>query len=279
MNFKDMQRHFRKNKAAMLGLTIVVVISIMAIFSSLLSPYEPSEINLYNVAASPSTEHLFGTDQLGRDILSRLIHGARISLIIGGGVVGFALLVGTGLGLVSGYFRSVLDALIMRLVDILMAFPTFLLALAIVSALGPNLYNVIIAVGISSIPRFARLTRGAVLSIREQEYVEAAKAIGGGHIHIMLRHILPNSFAPVLVQGTLLIANALLISAGLGFLGLGAQPPTPEWGVMLSDGRGFLRTAPHIATFPGLAIMFTVMGFNLLGDGLRDVLDVRLAEE
>lgn len=276
MSLKDFWRRFCKNKAALIGIFIVWLFCMSALFAPLLAPFDPRRIDLRHPAEPPSSKHLLGTDHLGRDILSRILFGARVSISISLSIVILSGLFGSLLGLVAGYYGGLVDFVAMRVVDVLLAFPSFLLALAVVSFLGPGLNKVILAVTIAAIPRFSRLMRGSVLSVKSQEYVQSALAIGANSLRIMFRHILPNSFAPVLVQGTLMIANSVLIVAGLGFLGLGAQPPTPEWGVMVSDGRGFLRVAPHIAAFPGCAIMLFALGFNLLGDGIRDAFDVEM---
>ncbi|MCL0046986.1 ABC transporter permease, partial [Thermodesulfovibrionales bacterium] len=238
--------------------------------------HDPIEQNLEHRLLSPNTEYLLGTDNLGRCILSRLIHGTSVSLQIGIMVVGIAAFVGVTLGLVAGYRGGLIDELIMRIVDILLAFPGIILALVIAGILGPSLFNVMLALAVVGWTSYARVVRGAVLSVKEKEFVEAAQALGAGEARIMFRHILPNVMAPVIVMATLGMAHVILAAAALGFLGLGAQPPTPEWGSMLNDGRAFMRTAPHLTIFPGLAIMVTVLAFNFLGDGLRDALDPRL---
>jgi peptide/nickel transport system permease protein len=242
----------------------------------LLAPYDPIQINPEHYLYTPGYPYWFGTDQYGRDVLSRVLYGSRVSLIIGFISVGIAATIGVVIGLVSGYFGRWVDSLLMRLVDVMLAFPGILLALAIVSMLGPNLRNVMIAVGIAGIPTYARLTRGSVLSAREALYIEAARVIGVPDGTILRRHILPNVVAPVIVAATLGTGGAILAAAALSFLGLGAQPPTAEWGRMLADGRQYLRDQWWIATFPGLAIMVTVLAMNMLGDGLRDALDPRL---
>ncbi|MCF7935960.1 MAG: ABC transporter permease [Synergistales bacterium] len=227
---------------------------------------------------APEHHYIFGTDDLGRDVFSRVIYGARLSLLIGFISVGIALMVGMLLGLVSGYYGRWLDDVIMRSMDILLSIPYVLLAILIVAILGPGLVNAMIAIGIVSVPHFARIVRGSVLSLKQSEYVQAARVLGAGDIHIIFRHILRNSLSPIIVQTTLTFASAILSAAALGFLGLGAQPPTPEWGVMLADGRKLLLTSPWSVIFPGAAIVIFVLGFNLLGDGLRDALDVRMKD-
>ncbi|ABR49057.1 binding-protein-dependent transport systems inner membrane component [Alkaliphilus metalliredigens QYMF] len=266
----------RKNKAAMVGLTILTILILTALFADVIAPDGYDSQNLTNRFQSPSREHLFGTDNFGRDIFDRIVHGSRISLQVGFVAVGIAAIVGGSLGAIAGYYGGKLDNVVMRLMDVLLAIPGILLAISIVASLGPGLTNVMIAVGIGSIPGYARIVRASVLTIRDQEFVEAARAIGANDFRIIMKHILPNSMAPIIVQATLGVAGAILSAAGLSFIGLGIQLPTPEWGAMLSSGRQYMRDYWHIATFPGLAIMFTIFGLNLLGDGLRDALDPRL---
>jgi ABC-type dipeptide/oligopeptide/nickel transport system permease subunit len=240
-----------------------------------LFPGNPSAPNLMKSLERSSLEHPLGTDELGRSILGRIIYGSRISLLIAVGVVSFGLLIGVPLGLVSGYYRGKVDFGIQRVTDTMLAFPAFLLALALVAVLGVGIKNTVISIGISMVPIYIRLVRGCALSIREEVYVEAARAVGTRDIVILLRHILPNVMVPITVQTSLGMGMAILFAAGLGFLGIGVQPPTPEWGTMLSSGRAYLFHSPHVATFPGIAIFLAVLGFNLLGDGLRDALDPR----
>ncbi len=260
----------------MTGLYLILILAMVAVFADLLAPYDPIRVVADSALQSPTRDHLLGTDPLGRDILSRLIHGARISLRVGLVSVGIAALCGTTLGLLAGYYGRWLDLIIMRLIDLLLAFPNVLLALVIIAVLGPGIFNLMIAVGISATPGYGRLVRGSVLSIKENTYVEAAVAVGAPDQVIIRRHILPNVLAPVIIFSTLGMAGAILTGAALSFLGLGVQPPTPEWGTMLSEGRNYLRIAWWIATFPGLAIMVTVLSINMLGDGLRDALDPRM---
>lgn len=267
---------FKKNKRAMAGLWMVLVFLIVAIFAPWIAPHDPFEQNMQVMLESPSLHFFFGTDEFGRDIFSRIIYGAQISLMIGIVGVLISIVFGVALGTISGYFGGFVDSFVMRIMDIFMAFPSFLLALAIVSVLGPGMINVMIAIGIFSVPTFARISRSSVISIKNKEYIEAARAMGGTHLFIIWKHILPNSIAPIIVLSTMRIATAILTAAGLSFLGMGAQPPTPEWGAMLSTGREYLRTAPHVSTIPGLAIMFMVLAFNMLGDGLRDALDPKM---
>jgi peptide/nickel transport system permease protein len=257
-------------------MAIVLLAVVTASFAPLIAPYDPLKANLREMLRPPSLRHPLGTDELGRDILSRIIYGSRISLTLGVVSVGIGLMGGLPLGAVGAYYGGAADLVIMRFIDILLAFPAILLAIVVVSILGPGLYNAMIAVGVAQLPIYARLIRSVVLSIKEKDFVEAARALGAGDSWILFRHIVPNAMAPIIVQATLNIASAILSAAALGFLGLGAQPPTPEWGTMLSKGRVYLRVAPHVTTFPGLAILLTVLGFNLLGDGLRDALDPRM---
>jgi peptide/nickel transport system permease protein len=271
-----MASRFKKNKRAMVGLWMVMIFVIVAIFAHWIAPYDPFLQNMKVMLESPTWNHLFGTDEFGRDILSRIIYGAQISLMIGIVGVLISVIFGVALGTISGYFGGLADTLIMRVMDIFMAFPSFLLALAIVSVLGPSMINVMISIGIFSVPTFARISRSSVITVKNKEFIEAAKAMGGTHAHIIWRHVIPNSIAPIIVLSTLRIATAILTAAGLSFLGMGAQPPTPEWGAMLSTGRDYLRMAPHVSTIPGLAIMFMVLAFNMLGDGLRDALDPKM---
>lgn len=267
---------FSKNKVAVVGAGIVLFFILLAIFGPLIAKEDINEQVLADRLLPPSSEYWLGTDDLGRDILSRIIHGARISLWVGFFSVIGSVVVGSMLGIIAGYYGRWIDAVISRIFDIMLAFPSILLAIAIVSVLGPNLQNALIAIAIINVPNFGRLIRSKVLSIKEDEYITAAKGIGMRDARILFSHILPNSMAPVIVQGTLAIATAILEAAALGFLGLGAQAPTPEWGKMLADSKNYLQSAPWTMIFPGLAIMLTVLGFNLMGDGLRDALDPRM---
>jgi peptide/nickel transport system permease protein len=271
--WKEAWRTFKKNKSAMVGLGIVIFFILLAIIGPLLAPQGRNEINLTFRLQSPSSDFWFGTDDLGRDVLSRILHGARLSLTVGLSAVLMSVVVGTFLGVIAGFYGKWVDTIISRIFDILLAFPSILLAIAIVSVLGPSLQNALIAIAIINIPNFGRLVRSRVLTIKEEEYIHAAKAIGMKNSRILWRHILPNSITPIIVQGTLAIATAIIEAAALGFLGLGAEQGVPEWGKMLADSRMFLLNAPWAMIFPGLAIMLTVIGFNLLGDGLRDALD------
>jgi peptide/nickel transport system permease protein len=275
----DAWRRLRYSITARIGMAIVAIILLVAILSPLVDPYDPKiDSDLENARQPPSAEHLMGTDRLGRDILRRIAHGARLSLSVGLVAVLVAGTGGTLLGLVSGYFGGAVDMVIMRIVDVLMAFPSMLLAIAIVAVRGTGLFNTMIALSVTGVSGYARLVRSMVLSLREREYIQAAHMVGVRNPRIIFRHILPNSLAPIIVSATMGIGGTILGAAALGFLGLGAQPPAPEWGVMISDGVPFLRQQPHMVFFPGMAIMFTVLGFNLLGDGLRDALDPQMQE-
>lgn len=262
----------------MVGLVILLLLVIAAIVAPLLTSYNPEKQTLGDALIHPNATHPLGTDHLGRDVLARLLYGGRLSLMIGFLAVGIGLLVGMPLGAISGYYGGWIDMIVQRIADILLSFPSILLALALVAVLGVGLRNVIISVGVAAVPRFIRIVRGSVLSIREQTYVEAARAVGVKDRYILARHIMVNALAPVIVQATLNLGTAILVAAGLGFLGLGVQPPTPEWGSMLGEGRQYIFSASYMATFPGIAIFLAVLGFNLMGDGLRDALDPRLRE-
>lgn len=273
--WRKFNKKLMSNKMAVFGGMIVILYVTVALFGQHIAPYDPLAIDLVNKLEGPSAQHWMGTDDKGRDMLSRVIYGTRLSLGVGIVSVTIGAFFGIILGLVSGYYGRWIDTIIMRFIDILLAFPGILLALAIVSALGASLVNVMIAIGIFSIPTFARIVRGSTLAAKKMEYIDAIRALGATDMKIIFVHILPNILSPIIVQGTLRLATAILSAAALSFLGMGAQPPSPEWGAMLSSGRDFLWNAPHVATFPGLAICFAVLGFNLLGDGLRDALDPR----
>ncbi|OXM13844.1 ABC transporter permease [Paenibacillus herberti] len=274
--WSDAWRGFRRNRLAMIGLGIIVFFILIAACAPWLAPFDYKEQDLMDRLKAPNGEHWFGTDDLGRDIFSRIVYGTRISLWVGFSSVLGSIAVGTLLGIVAGYYGKWVDTIISRLFDILLAFPGVLLAIAIVAALGPSLQNALIAIAIVNVPVFGRLVRAKVLSLREEEYITAARSLGMKNSRILLHHILPNCLGPIIVQGTLGIATAIIEAAALGFLGLGALPPEPEWGKMLSDSRQFIQKAPWTVLFPGLSIMLTVLGFNLMGDGLRDVLDPRM---
>jgi dipeptide transport system permease protein len=274
--------YFAVNRGAVIGLFVFVLLVLVAAFAPLLAPHLPDVQDKSAFLTPPvwetggNPQYLLGTDPVGRDILSRLLYGARFSLLIGAVVVTLALLGGITLGLLAGYFRGWVDVAIMRLMDLILAFPSLLLALVLVTILGPGLFNAMLAIALVLQPHFARLVRAAVMSEKTREYVIAAKVAGAGHIRLMLATILPNCLAPVIVQATLSFSNAILEAAALGFLGLGAQPPTPEWGTMLASAREFILRAWWVVTFPGLAILITVLAINLIGDGLRDALDPKL---
>jgi peptide/nickel transport system permease protein len=264
----------------MLGLVILVLLALSAIFADFIADYDSKVIaqNISERLQGPSAAHWFGTDEFGRDIFARIIHGGRVSLVVGLISVSVSLIIGGALGAFAGFYGGNVDNVIMRIMDIFLAIPSTLLAITIVAALGTSLVNVMLAIGISGIPNFARIVRAAVMSVKDQEFVESARAIGASNATIIFREIIPNCMAPIIVQATLSVASAILSTASLSFLGLGVQPPSPEWGAMLSSGRNFLRDAIHITLFPGLAIVITILALNLLGDGLRDALDPRLKQ-
>ena len=262
-----------QSKPAIVGLAIILLYGIAALSAPLLAPHGPYETNLPNMLAAPSWDYPLGCDELGRCILSRIIYGTRVSLFIGVTVIAIGVGVGAPLGAVSAYYGGKVDFWGQRLVDIMLVFPGLLLALVFIAILGVGLQNVMIAIGISTVPIYIRLVRGSVLSIKEEQYVQAARAIGASDFRIILRHVLLNCLSPIIVQSTLYMAIAILWAAGLGFLGLGVSPPTAEWGAMLNSGKLYISVAPHVCTFPGLAIFVIVVSFNLLGDGLRDALD------
>jgi dipeptide transport system permease protein len=279
---REFWSYYAENRGAVAGLVLFAFLVLVAIFAPLIAPHLPDQQYRDSFLTPPiwsaggKSDFILGTDPVGRDILSRLIHGARFSLLMGAMVVFFAMTGGVILGLLAGYFGGWLDTLIMRVMDIILAFPSLLLALVLVAILGPGLVNAMLAIALVYQPHFARLTRSAVLAEKNREYVTAAKVIGASDLRLMLFTILPNCFGPLIVQATLSFSNAILDAAALGFLGLGAQPPTPEWGTMLASAREFILRAPWVVTFPGLAILITVMAINLMGDGLRDALDPRL---
>jgi peptide/nickel transport system permease protein len=272
----DTWQRFRRNRLALVGLVVVALLVVAAAGAPWLAPADPAKQSLIEKRARPSEKFLLGADEFGRDILSRIIYGSRVALLVGLLSVAIALGLGLALGCLAGFAGGWIDVVIMRGVEILLAFPYLLLAIAVVSALGPGVLNTTIAVGIWGTPTVTRLVRGAVLAARDSEYVRAAKALGATPARVLVRHVLRNILPTVIVYSTLFMANAILVEAALSFLGLGVPPPTPSWGLMVSSGRDFLLVAPHIATIPGLAIMVAVLGFNLLGDGLRDALDPRL---
>ena len=268
-------RRYRTNRSAVAGGGLLILFLVVAVGAPWIATHDPLAQDLYGRLSPPSWEHPFGTDDFGRDILSRVIHGSRISLKIGLAAVGVALSLGTVIGLIAGYKGGVVDQVLMRVMDVMLAFPSILLAIVIVAILGPGLNHAMLAVGIVAIPQYARLVRASTLSVREADYVQALRALGAGDARIITTAVLPNCLAPLIVQATLGLATAILDAAGLSFLGLGAQPPIPEWGAMLSGGRELILSAPWVLTYPGCAIFVTVLSFNLLGDGLRDTFDPR----
>ena len=269
-----MKELIKRKKFILFG-SILFLIGILIIFAELIAPYDPIKISMQGRKA-PSLEHLLGTDRLGRDILSRIIYGGRISILIGITSVAIGLSTGSILGIISGYYGGSLDNIIMRLMDSLLAFPGILLALVIIAVLGPGLINVTLAVGVSSIPEYARLARGKVLEVREMQYIEAVRSIGVSNLLIMIKHIIPNMSSSILIMASLQLGNAILVGSGLSFLGMGAQPPTPEWGLMTAEGRNFMNQAWWISTFPGLVILITVLSINQLTDCIRDHTDPRI---
>lgn len=280
--FYEFWRQFKKNKGALFGMSLIVVFVILAIAAPFFAPHNPSQLFADYLRLPPAwieagnSTYPLGTDDVGRDILSRLIHGARISMSIGLSVVFLAMSVGTVLGLFAGYYGGWIDKIVMRITDIIMALPSILLAIVVVSVLGPGLRNAVIAVAIVAIPSFTRIVRASVLAEKEKEYVQASRSLGASSLRTMFKEVLPNCMAPLIVQATLGFSDGILNAAALGFLGLGAQPPTPEWGIMLADSRAFIESSPWMVTLPGLCILVVVLGFNLFGDGLRDALDPRL---
>jgi len=269
-------RRLFAQRQAQIGGVIVAILVLMAIFAPVIAPYDPTEIKAGKPLTSPSRAHLFGTDDLGRDMFSRIVYGARITLRIGAIIVAIEVSLGVVIGLLAGYYGRWVDTLLMRFTDIVLAFPGLMLALAIVATLGPSLTNAIIAVGLASWPLFARVVRGSVLSVKEMEYVTAGRVLGARGPHILRKTILPNVLAPIIVLASLEFPAAVLVAAALSFLGLGAQPPTPEWGALLVNGRSYIRSAPYLINIPGAAIFLVVLAFNLLGNTLRDILDPRL---
>lgn len=269
-------RSLKRNKMAMAGLVILILLILTAIFADFIAPYSYEAQNLQEAYQSPSMQHFFGTDEFGRDIFSRIIYGSRISLIIGFVSVGIALVIGFLIGAVAGFYGGGIDNVLMRFMDILLAIPQTLLAIAIVASLGTGMGKLMVAVGLAAIPSYARIVRASVMTIRGEEFIEAARASGTSDRKIILKHIVPNCLAPVIVQVTLGIANAIMSAAALSFIGIGIQPPVPEWGAMLSGGRDYIRGYAYMTMFPGIAIIITVLSLNLLGDGLRDALDPKL---
>jgi peptide/nickel transport system permease protein len=270
-------RQFRRSTVGLVGAALVVLFLALTAAAPLLAPYDPVAADFGSVLTPPGREHPLGTDDIGRDILSRILYGSRISLQAGLFTVAVALTIGLPLGLVAGFFGRHVDAVIMRSIEVILSFPTLVLALGITAILGAKLSHALFAIGIVFVPHFARLIRGQVLSVREQDFVIAARALGGSDVRLMVLHVVPNCLAPLLVQSSFSVSFAILTEAALSFLGLGTQPPTPSWGIMLAQGRGYLEQAPWLGAFPGLAVFLTVLGFNLLGDGIRDALDPRLS--
>jgi len=276
ITWRDFSKHILRNRLSLIGLVLILALLILAVIGPTVAPYGPYATDPLNKLQGPSGTHPFGTDNLGRDLLTRILYGARISVTIATIVLIVSGGLGTMIGIVSGYFGGGVDNLLMRITDLFLAFPRLILAMAIAAALGRDLRNVVLAVAFTSWTVFARLARGQALAVKQQDYVEAARATGATRRRILFVHVLPMCISPVIIQGTIAMGGIILTVAGLGFIGFGAQPPTPEWGVMVSDGRNYLPTAWWACVFPGLAIMFTVLGFNLLGDGIRDILDPRM---
>ncbi len=272
----DFWYRFFRNRMAVAGGVVVLILFVISLCAPWLSPYDPNEINLHKVLVSPSHAHLFGTDQLGRDVLSRVIGGAGISLKVGFVATGFSLLVGVILGALAGYYGGWIDAVIMRFVDIMLCFPAFFLILAVIAILEPSIWNIMIVIGLTGWMGITRLVRADFISLRERDFVQAARAIGAGDLRIIFRHILPNAMASILVAATLGVAGAILTESALSFLGIGVQPPTPSWGNILTAGKNNIDIAWWLSLYPGLAILLTVLGYNLLGEGIRDSLDPRL---
>ena len=272
-------KRFLRNQLAVLGLLMVFLVVLIAIFAPWIAPFDPLEQNYDEILQPPSRQHFMGTDALGRDLFSRVVYGSRYALMIGIAVVLLELAIGAFLGFIAGYFGGIWDLVIMRLVDTILSIPTLVLAMAIAGAFGGGLWVMVVAIAVAGWGQFARLVRAQALSLKEAAFIEAARALGASHLRIIVRHLLPNSMGPVLVYTTLYVPTAILWSASLSFLGLGAQPPTPEWGAIIADGRGFISSAWWISTFPGLAIMITTLGFNFLGDGLRDALDPKFERQ
>lgn len=267
---------FRQNKLALLGGIIVILLCIFAMLASVISPYDPNDIDRENILTSPNLNHFMGTDDLGRDVLSRMLHGSRISLAVGFVAVGISTVIGILFGSIAGYYGSWIERIIMRFIDIMLSFPTFFLILAVIAFIGPSIWNIMIVIGVTSWMGVARLVRAEFLSLKEREYVLAAKALGAGDMRIIFGHIMLNSLAPVLVSAVLGVAGAVLVESALSFLGIGVQPPTPSWGNILTLGKDNIEIAWWLSVFPGLAILITVLGYNLLGEGIRDSVDPRL---
>ena len=277
-SWREIWHALRRNRRAMLGLTFIILLVLVAVFANFIAPYGMRQQNLSNALQSPNMTHWLGTDDLGRDVLSRLIYGTRISLTVGVSAVFLALIVGGILGVLSGYYKGWIDTLIMRFCDILLSIPSILLAIAIVASLGSSLENMIMAIGLSNIPVFARIIRAGVMSVKEKQFIEAGEALGASDGLIIFKHILPNIMSPIIVQSSMGIATAILSAVGLGFIGLGLEASVAEWGTMLNAGRGYIRTHSYLTLYPGLVIMITILSFNLLGDGIRDAIDPKMRE-
>ncbi|MEW6326301.1 MAG: oligopeptide ABC transporter permease [Thermodesulfobacteriota bacterium] len=276
--FRDFWRRFKRHRLGLIGAIIVFILFAVSLAAPVLSPYDPSYIDIKSILEPPSYEHPLGTDQLGRDVLSRIIWGGRISLMVGFVAVGIAMVIGVFLGAVAGYYGGYVDTIIMRFVDIMLCFPTFFLILAVVALLEPSIWNIMVVIGATGWMGMARLIRAEILSIKERDYVLAARALGSSHARIIWRHIVPNAMAPVLVAATLGVAAAILTESALSFLGIGVQPPTPSWGNILTAGKDSIEVAWWLSFYPGMAILITVLGYNLLGEGIRDAIDPWLRE-
>ena len=271
-------RNFKRHRLGVMGSLMVIILIFVSLFGAFIYPYDPLEMHPKESLRAPCAKYWLGTDRFGRDQLSRLMYGTKISMLISFGAIAIAIVLGVFLGLISGYYRGILDSIIMRLLDIVFAFPMLLLALVLVAVLGPSLRNLLIAIGFIYHARFARIVRGSVLSVKEKEFIEGIRSVGAKDLTIILFFILPNVLSPIIVQATFNLSTAIMLEAALSFLGLGTQPPMPSWGLMLNDSRRFMELAPWLAVFPGLAIIFAVLGFNLMGDALRDALDPRLSQ-
>ena len=269
-------KRFLKNKSAVVGLIILGIFVFIAIFGDMIAPYDPTQINLGNTFSEPNSQHWLGTDNVGRDIFSRMLSGAKVSLTISIIGVSMGVFFGMFLGVIGGYFGKWLDSIVVGIIDVLLSFPGILLAIFIIAIFGTGLFNIMLAVGVFSIPTFARIIRSSILSSKQMDYIEATRALGSNDIRIIFKHIIPNSLSPIIVQSTLMLGRAILITSGLSFLGLGVQPPNPEWGAMLSSARVYLRSSPIASIAPGVAITLVVLSFSLVGDGLRDALDPKL---
>ncbi len=277
-SWRDIWNSLKRNKRAMFGLSFIIFLIFIALFADVIAPYGMREQELSNALQFPNADHWLGTDDLGRDVLSRIIYGTRVSLTVGASAVAMSLVIGAVLGILAGYYQGWLDTLIMRACDVLLSIPSILLAIAIVASFGSSMRNMIVAIGISGIPVFARIIRASVMAEKEKEYIEASKALGATDLRIILRNIIPNTMSPVIVQSSMGIASAILSAVGLGFIGLGLEASIAEWGTMLSAGRSYIRTHYYLTLYPGLMIVLTVLAFNLLGDGIRDAIDPKMRE-